>query len=120
MPICGHPTKNGTLCKRKSPYCWQHRLRWRLGIAFVVTALSVLSIFVEIPRIKIGFPAPVSNAVSSPPYGLTAVVTYGPSEPSITPSDRILTVDSATTKAGSLPTKVIHPMTPQNLEVVAH
>jgi hypothetical protein len=120
MPICGYPTKSGTPCKRVSPYCWQHRLRWRIGAAFVASVLSFLSIFVETPRIKFGSVknGSVENLRPSPPTNLKVVVSDEPSEPSITPSDRILTADSATAKTGHPSTKVIHPMPAPTLNAV--
>jgi hypothetical protein len=117
MPICGHPTKNGTPCKRVVPFCWQHR-RWRIGAAFVVSVLSVLSFFIETPRLKVGFGKHVSNTVPTPPTGLSAVVTYPDVPPSVTPPDQILTPDSAAAKADHPSTKVIQPSPPRDLKAV--
>lgn len=71
-----------------------------------MSVLSVLSIFVEIPRIKFGS---VKNLRPNPPTNLTVVISDEPSQPSITPSDRILTADSSNAKVGHPSAKVIHP-----------
>jgi hypothetical protein len=120
MPICGYPTKSGTPCKRVSPYCWQHGVRWRIGGAAlaVMTVVSFLSIFVETPRIKFGSVENISKGLPAVPTNVKAVVSDEPSQPSITPSDRILTADSATAKTGHPSTKVIHPMPAPTLNAV--
>jgi hypothetical protein len=108
MPICGHPTKNGTPCKRVSPFCWQHR-KWRIGGAAlaVMAVVCFLSVFVETPRIKIGSAENGSKGLPAVPTNVKVVVI---DEPSVTPSDRILTAGSATAKAGHPRAKVNHPM----------
>jgi hypothetical protein len=91
MPVCGHPTKNGTPCKRESPYCWQHRAnRWRTGgkgrLLAVMTVISFLWHFVETPRIKLGF-----------------------SDEGATSSQRILAADSAPAKVDYPAANVLQP-----------
>lgn len=115
MPVCGHPIKNGAPCKRKSPYCWQHRTnRWhsagKRALAFMAV-IGFLSIFVETPRIKFSIPKVARKGLPpNPPVGLSVVVDSDePARPSL------LTAHSAAPKIGhpaadvSQPTRVSEP-----------
>jgi hypothetical protein len=77
-----------------------------------------VSIFVETPRIKLFLSVESVRGVPAVFTNVTVVVNDEPSQPSITPSDRILTADSATAKTGHPSTKVIHPMPAPTLNAV--
>jgi hypothetical protein len=84
MPTCGHPTRNGTPCKRKSPYCWQHRAKkWNIGGAALalIAVVSLLMNFVETPRYKIGTSESAQIGPPMAPTGLTVMVGVEPAKP---------------------------------------